>query len=339
MQKIIKIVDTTLRDGSHAVSHSFTPDQVRTIAGGLDAAGVDIIEVSHGDGLAGSSINYGFSTHSELDLIKAASEVVHNARLAVLLLPGIGTIEDLEKARAAGANAVRIATHCTEADIAIQHIQYAKQHGMFTVGFLMMAHMASPETLAQQAAIFVEAGADYINMADSAGHLLPGEVRDRIRALKNAVNIPVGFHAHNNLGVAVANSLAAVEEGADYVDATLRGLGAGAGNTQEEVLAAVLDRAGFSTRANFNALMDVAATSVDPVMQRPQVVFNDAITIGYAGVYSSFLLHARKAAETYGVDARDILVELGRRRMVGGQEDMIIDVAHEIAVRQRQQTA
>lgn len=338
MNKTIKIVDTTLRDGSHAVSHSFTPDVVRNIAAGLDAAGVDIIEISHGDGLAGSSINYGFSKHSELDLINAASEVVRNARLAVLLLPGIGTIEDLEKARCVGANAVRIATHCTEADIAIQHIQYAKQHDMFTVGFLMMVHMASPEKLAEQAAVFMEAGADYINLADSAGHLLPHEVRARISAVKKAVDIPVGFHSHNNLGVAVANSLAAAEEGAEYVDATLRGLGAGAGNAQEEVLAAVLDRAGFSTRANFNALMDVAAASVDPIMQRPQVVFNDAITIGYAGVYSSFLLHARKAAAAYGVDPRDILEELGRRRMVGGQEDMIINVAHEIADKQRQQT-
>lgn len=331
----IKIVDTTLRDGSHAVSHSFSPDQVRAVAAGLDGAGVDMIEVTHGDGLAGSSINYGFSKYDELDLIRAASEVVHNAKLAVLLLPGIGTIEDLENARKAGANAVRIATHCTEADIAIQHIQYAKQKGMFTVGFLMMTHMASPEKLAEQAAIFVEAGADYINLADSAGHLLPDEVRARVRAVKQAVSIPVGFHAHNNLGVAVANSLAAAQEGAEYVDATLRGLGAGAGNSQEEVLAAVLKRAGFEVKADFNALMDVAEVSVDPLMQRPQVVFNDALVIGYAGVYSSFLLHARNAAKKYNVDPRAVLVELGTRRMVGGQEDMIIDVAHEIAQKQR----
>ncbi len=336
MNKTIKIIDTTLRDGSHAVSHSFTPEQAKAVAGGLDAAGVDIIEVSHGDGLAGSSINYGFSKHSELDLIRAAAEVVKNAKLAVLLLPGIGTIEDLEKARDAGADAVRIATHCTEADIAIQHIQYAKEHGMFTVGFLMMAHMVEPEKLAEQAAVFVEAGADYINLADSAGHLLPNEVRAMINVVDNAVDIPVGFHAHNNLGLAVANSLAAAEEGAAYLDGTLRGLGAGAGNAQGEVMAAVLNRAGFETRADFNALMDVAAEVVDPLMQRPQVVFNDAVTLGYAGVYSSFLLHARNAAKTYGVDARDILNELGARRMVGGQEDMIIDVAHDIARKQKQ---
>lgn len=332
--KAIKIIDTTLRDGSHAVSHSFTPEQVKAIAGGLDAAGVDLIEITHGDGLAGSSINYGFSECSELDLIRAAAEVVKNAKLTVLLLPGIGTIEDLEKAQEAGANAVRIATHCTEADIAIQHIQHAKKSGMFTVGFLMMVHMISPEELAKQAAVFEEAGADYINLADSAGHLLPDEVRARVKAVKAAVNIPVGFHAHNNLGVAIANSLAAAQEGATYVDATLRGLGAGAGNTQSEVLGAVLNRAGFETKADFNTLMDVAAECVDPVMKRPQVIFNDAITIGYAGVYSSFLLHARNAAETYGVNPRDILVELGKRRMVGGQEDMIIDVAHEIALQQ-----
>ncbi|OIQ50514.1 4-hydroxy-2-oxovalerate aldolase 4 [Pseudodesulfovibrio hydrargyri] len=336
MQKSIKIIDTTLRDGSHAVSHSFTPEQVKAIAGGLDAAGVDLIEITHGDGLAGSSINYGFSEHPELELIRAASEVVKNAKLTVLLLPGIGTIEDLEMARDAGATAVRIATHCTEADIAIQHIRYAKEHGMFTVGFLMMVHMTSPEELAKQALVFEEAGADYINLADSAGHLLPNEVRARVKAVREAVKIPVGFHAHNNLGVAVANSLAAAEEGAQYLDATLRGLGAGAGNAQSEVLAAVLNRAGFETKADFNTLMDVAAEFVDPVMKRPQVIFNDAITIGYAGVYSSFLLHARNAAETYGVNAREILVELGKRRMVGGQEDMIIDVAHEIALQQGQ---
>ena len=333
--KVIKIVDTTMRDGSHAVSHSFSPDQVKAIASGLDASGVDIIEISHGDGLAGSSINYGFSKYSELDLIRAASEVVTNAKLAVLLLPGIGTIESLEEARDCGANAVRVATHCTEADIAIQHIQYAKKHGMFTVGFLMMVHMISPEKLAEQAAIFVEAGADYINLADSAGHLLPQEVKAMVATVKKAVNIPIGFHAHNNLGVAIANSLAAAEEGVDFLDGTLRGLGAGAGNAQSEALVAVLNRGGFTTNADFNKLMDVAAESVDPIMQRPQVVFNDAITLGYSGVYSSFLLHARRAAERYGVDARDILVELGKRHMVGGQEDMIINVAHDIAVKQK----
>ncbi|MDR1430038.1 MAG: 4-hydroxy-2-oxovalerate aldolase [Spirochaetaceae bacterium] len=329
-QKKIHIVDTTLRDGSHAVSHSFTAEQAGAIAGGLDRAGVDIIEISHGDGITGSSINYGFSKVSELDLIEAAGRVIKNAKLAVLLLPGIGTIEDLKKAQEKGANAVRVATHVTEADIAIQHIAYAKKAGMFTVGFLMMSHMASPEKIVEQAKIFEDAGADYINLADSAGFMTPGDVRCRVQALKAATKLPVGFHSHNNLGLSVANSLAAVEEGADYIDATCRGLGAGAGNTQIEVFCAVLDRLGYDTGVDIYALMDLAEDIVGPLMQRPQVIVNDSLMLGYAGVYSSFLLHTRRAAEKFNIPPRDILVELGRRGMVGGQEDMIVDVAYQL---------
>ena len=327
----VNIVDSTLRDGSHAVSHSFTKEQVMAIVGGLDEAGVDIIEISHGDGIAGSSLNYGFSKESELELLEAAGKVVKNAKLAVLLIPGIGTIGDLKKAKERGANAVRVATHVTEADIAIQHISWAKQNGMFVCGFLMMTHMGSPEKIIEQSRIFVDAGADYINLADSAGYMTPDQIRERITALKSAIDLPVGFHAHNNLGMAVANSLIAVESGADYIDATCRGLGAGAGNTQLEVLCAVLKRQGFNINADIYRVMDVAEGLVEPIMKQPQIIKTDSLMLGYAGVYSSFLLHTRKAAEKFGLTPRDILVELGRRRMVGGQEDMIVDVAYELS--------
>ncbi|TQI66660.1 4-hydroxy-2-oxovalerate aldolase [Clostridium sp. KNHs216] len=327
----IKIVDTTLRDGSHAVSHSFTVEQATAIAGGLDKVGVSLIELSHGDGIAGSSINYGMSKVPEMKLLSAASKVVKNAKLTVLLLPGIGTIEDLQEAKDNGAQAVRVATHVTEADIAIQHIKYAKSIGMTAVGFLMMSHMASPEKIVEQAKIFEECGADYINLADSAGHMVPDDVRARISALKNSIGIPVGFHSHNNLGLSIANSVAAVEEGASYIDVTCRGLGAGAGNTQNEVLCAVLDRLGYDTGVDLYGIMDVAEEIVEPIMQRPQVVNTASLMLGYAGVYSSFLLHTYRAAEKFHLNPRDILVELGRRGMVGGQEDMIIDVAFELS--------
>lgn len=327
----IKIVDTTLRDGSHAVSHSFTVDQVTSIAKGLDQVGVSMIELSHGDGISGSSVNYGFSKVNELELLRAANEVVEHAKLTVLLLPGIGTIEDLKAANDAGAKAVRVATHVTEADIAIQHIQAAKQMDMMAVGFLMMVHMAEPEKIVEQAKIFEAAGADYINLADSSGFLLPDDVRRRVSALKEALNIPVGFHSHNNLGLSVANSIAAIEEGAEYIDVTCRGLGAGAGNTQNEVLCAVLDRMGYDTGIDIYGVQDVAQNIVEPLMKYPQVIRTDSLMLGYAGVYSSFLLHTRRAAQKFGLNERDILVELGKRRMVGGQEDMIVDVAYELS--------
>ncbi len=325
--KRIHIVDTTLRDGSHAVSHSFMPEDARRIAGGLDRIGVDLIEISHGDGIAGSSINYGMSGCSEMDLLRAARPEVKRARLTALLLPGIGTITDLEEARSLGVQAVRVATHVTEADIAIQHLRYAKDAGMFTVGFLMMSHMGSPEKIVEQAKIFVDCGVDYINIADSAGHMVPDDVRTRISALKAKLDTPIGYHAHNNLSLAVANSIAAAEEGAEYLDATCRGLGAGAGNAQLEVLNAVLCRLGYDTGVDLYGAMDVAEEIVEPLMQRPQIIKTAPLMLGYAGVYSSFLLHTYRAAERFGLNPRDILLELGRRKMVGGQEDMIVDVA------------
>ena len=260
----IHIVDTTLRDGSHAVSHSYTVEQVTAIASGLDKVGVDIIELSHGAGLAGSSINYGFSATPEMELIRAASQVVRRARLGVLLLPGVGTIEDLKEARANGAQVVRVATHVTEADIAIQHLKAARELGMMPVGFLMMAHMAPPEKILEQAQIFVDAGAEYVNIADSAGYMTPDDVRARISLLVEKLPIPVGFHAHNNLGLAVANALTAAECGADYIDVTCRGLGAGAGNAQAEVVAGVFQRLGYSTGLDFYSYMDLAAPPPAP---------------------------------------------------------------------------
>lgn len=324
----VHVIDTTLRDGSHAVSHSYSPDQVREIASRLDQSGVFMVEVSHGDGISGSSYNYGFSKYKEMDLIAAAADVVKNAKLDVLLLPGIGTVADLKQAQSLGVSAVRVATHVTEADISAQHIRAAKELGMFAVGFLMMAHMASPEKIAEQAKLMESYGADYINIADSAGYLLPEDVAARVKAVREAVSIPVGFHAHNNLGLAIANSLSAIDAGAQYVDATLRGLGAGAGNAQLEVLAGVLQRKGVDTGLDFYKLMDIAEDVVEPLMQRPQVIRNAPLMLGYAGVYSSFLLHVYRAAERFQLDPRDILVEIGKRGMVGGQEDKIVEIAY-----------
>lgn len=331
MKGKVNIIDTTMRDGSHAVSHSFTKEQVRNIAQGLDEAGVSIIEISHGDGLAGSSINYGFSKTRDIELIREASKVIRHAKLGALLLPGIGTITDLKEAHGNGVQAVRIATHVTEADVSIQHIKAAKDMGMFAAGFLMMVHMAAPEKILEQARIFEECGVDYVNLADSAGHLLPDEVRARVSILKEHLSIPVGFHAHNNLGLAVANSLAAIEEGVDYIDGTCRGLGAGAGNCQEEVLCAVLERMGIDTGVDLDRILAVAEEAVEPVMHRPQTIDTASLMLGYAGVYSSFLLHAKRAAARFGITTKEILVELGRRKMVGGQEDMIVDVAYNLA--------
>jgi len=331
MAQQIHIVDTTLRDGSHAVSHSFSPDQVRKIASQLDQSGVYMIEVSHGDGISGSSYNYGFGKYPEMDLIAAAADVVKNAKLDILLIPGIGTVADLKRARALGVNAVRVATHVTEADVSAEHIRAAKELDMFAVGFLMMAHMAPPEKIAEQAKLMESYGADYINIADSAGYLLPEDVAARVKAVREAVSIPVGFHAHNNLSLAIANSLSAIEAGATYVDATLRGLGAGAGNAQLEVLAGVLQRKDIPTGLDFYKLMDIAENDVEPLMQRPQVIRTAPLMLGYAGVYSSFLLHVYRAAEKFHLEPRDILVEIGKRGMVGGQEDKIVEIAYTLS--------
>ena len=329
--KFINLVDTTLRDGSHAVSHQYTVEQVKAIASGLDEAGVQYIELSHGDGMAGSSYNYGWSATSDEELIKAGSSVIKKGKLVVLLIPGIGTIEDLKMAADCGVKVVRIATHVTEADISEQHIGMAKKLGMMAIGFLMMAHMALPEKVVEQTKLLESYGADCVYIADSAGTLQPEGVSERVSAVVEALKVPVGFHAHNNLTLATANSLAAIEAGATFIDGTCRGLGAGAGNTQIEVLTGVLEKKGYETGVDFYKIMDVAEDIVEPIINRPQVVRNASLMLGYSGVYSSFLLHTYRAAERFNLDPRKILVELGRRRMVGGQEDMIVDVAYQLS--------
>jgi len=330
-----RVTDSTLRDGSHAVAHRFSAEEAALVAGALDRAGVPVIEVSHGDGLGGSSFNYGFSAQSEVDLVRAAASAVKHAKVAVLLLPGIGLAADLETVLEAGASVARIATHCTEADIAIQHIGTARQLGMEAVGFLMLAHMVEPSVLLEQARIMEAAGAQTVYVVDSAGAMTTDQARARVSALKARLDAgtQVGIHAHQNLGMAVANSIAAVEEGVDQVDGCTRGLGAGAGNCPTEILVAVADRLNWETGIDLLAIMDVAEDVVAPLMLREQIVNRAALTLGYAGVYGSFLLHAERAAERFDVATRDILLELGRRRVVGGQEDMIVDVALELSRR------
>ena len=327
----VAILDTTLRDGQHAMAHQFTPQQAADVAKALDEAGVGTIEVSHGDGLAGSSIQYGFAAADDLELLEAVSKVISPGKLGVLLLPGVGTQEDLQMAKEHGAAAARVATHCTEADIAEQHIGLAGQLGMRPIGVLMMTHMVEPAKLVEQAKIMESSGAELVYMMDSAGAMLPADVVARVDALKSSLNVKVGFHAHNNLSLAVANTLAAIEAGADSVDGCLRGLGAGSGNAQLEVLIGVLEKTGIESGVDFYKVMDAAEQVVEPLMHRPQVINNDGLMLGYSGVYSSFLLHARRAAKRFDVDIRDVLIELGNRRTVGGQEDMIIDVAIEMA--------
>lgn len=339
--KKVAITDTTLRDGDHAMSHQFTVAQVRDVARALDQAGVPVIEVSHGDGLAGSSIQYGFSLEPEERYIEAAAEVIEQGKLAVLLIPGVGTRKELKRAAELGAKVARIATHCTEADISEQHIKAAKDLGLDVHTFLMMAHMVGPEQLAEQAKLMENYGADCVYVVDSAGALVIGEARERVRVLRNALadTVEVGFHAHNNLCLSVANSLAAIEEGATRIDGSTCGLGAGAGNTPTEVLVAVLDKLGIESGVDLVKLMDVAEEVVLPIMAYVPRIDRASLTIGYAGVYSTFLLFANRAAEKFQVEARDILVELGRRKAVGGQEDMIIDVALELVQKKKKEKA
>jgi len=333
----VTIHEMSLRDGMHARQHQFGIEEMVEVACALDSAGVPLIEVSHGDGLGGSSINYGFSKHSEEDYLRAVIAKMTQAKISALLLPGIGTVDELRMAVDCGIHTIRVATHCTEADISKQHIQLGRELGLDTVGFLMMAHMVTPEELLVQAKLMVDYGAHCVYCTDSAGYMLPEDVRIRITHLRENLpeDVEIGFHGHHNLGMGIANSLAAIDAGAKRIDGSAAGLGAGAGNTPTEVLVAVLDRMQAAHNINLYAMMDLAEDLVVPLTEKPVRVDRESLVLGYAGVYSSFLLFAQRAGARYGVSPRDILVELGRRKTVGGQEDMIEDVALDMARAQK----
>jgi 4-hydroxy-2-oxovalerate/4-hydroxy-2-oxohexanoate aldolase len=324
----------SLRDGMHAKQHQITVDEMVVVAKAMDEAGMPMIEVTHGDGLGGASVNYGFPANSDEEYLTAVCKEMKNTKVSALLLPGIGTIDHLKMAVDCGISTIRVATHCTEADVSEQHIQAAtKIDNLDTVGFLMMAHMIEPEELVIQLKLMESYGANCVYITDSAGYMLPDDVSARIALARAELNpaTELGFHGHHNMAMGIANSLAAIEAGANRIDGSIAGLGAGAGNTPLEVLVAVLDRMGVDSGVDLFKAMDIAEDLIVPLMDHLVRVDRDALTLGYAGVYSSFLLFAKRSAEKYNLSSRDILMELGRRRTVGGQEDMIEDLALDMA--------
>lgn len=325
----IKLHDMCLRDGMHAKREQISIEQMLRVATALDEAGVPLLQVTHGAGIGGNSLQHGFSMHTNEEYLRAVVPAMKQAIVSVLLIPGMGTMADLQSAYDCGARSVHVATHCTEADTTPQHIAFARKLGMDTTGFLMMAHLSSVEGSVTQARLMESYGAQTIYIADSAGYMLPEDVRAQVGALRQALKpeTEIGFHGHHNLGMAIANSIVAIEAGASRIDASLGGLGAGAGNTPLEVFAAVCERMGIETGCDLFKLMDAAEDIVVPMMDHPVRIDRDSLTIGFVGVYSTFLLHAKRAAARHGVPARDILVELGRQKMIGGQEDMIEDTA------------
>ena len=329
----IVLHDMTLRDGMHAKREQISVEQMVKVARGLDAAGVPWTQVTHGAGLGGNSLQHGRALHSNEAYIAAVAEVLTKTKISVLLIPGLGTMKELEAAHAAGARGVHCATHCTEADTARQHIGFARKLGMDTSGFLMMAHLNTPEGIAEQGRLMESYGANVVYVTDSAGYMLPADVTARIGRLREVLNpeTEIGFHGHHNLGMGIANSLAAIEAGATRIDASVAGLGAGAGNTPLEVFVAVCDRMGLDTGCDLFTLMDLAEDVIVPMMDHLVRIDRASLTLGYAGVYSTFLLHAKRAADKFGIPARDILVELGAKKMIGGQEDMIDDTAMTMA--------
>lgn len=331
-RKII-IHDMSLRDGMHAKREQMTIEQMVTVATALDDAGVPLIQVTHGGGLGGNSLQHGFALHSNEEYLQAVVPKMKQAKVSVLLIPGLGTMKELQSAYDCGARSVHVATHCTEADTSPQHIAFARKLGMDTSGFLMMAHLNTPEGLAQQGKLMESYGAQTVYITDSAGYMLPADVKARVSALRAVLKpeTEIGFHGHHNLGMGITNSIAAIEEGASRIDASVAGLGAGAGNTPLEVFAAVCERMGIVTGCDLFKLMDLAEDVIVPMMEHMVRVDRASLTLGFAGVYSTFLLHAKRAGERFGVPARDILIELGRKKMIGGQEDMIVDTAMTMA--------
>lgn len=334
----LTFVDVTLRDGNHSIRQQFTPEIVAKVAAALDAAGVDIIEVGHGDGVGGSSIHVGRTAAPYQQLLSSVVASVKKAKVAIMLLPGFGTKDDLQQSFDLGATVARVASHATEADVTEQHMQLARKLGMFAVGYLVSFGMASPKRIVEEAKKMESYGAQYVNLAESQGYLVPSQVREYVYALREAISIPVGFHGHNNLGLAIGNSMAALEAGATYVDGSLKSLGGGAGNTQSETLIAALKRGGFETNVDLFGILDAAAVLEDEIKNNPvlakipkPVVDNDAILMGYACVYGGYIMPIKRAAQEYGCDPRQLVLRLGERKVVATQEDVVIEEARRLA--------